>query len=84
MEEGTESSTISRGTNKDSTSNVCERTTGELTALSFDKVERETTVTFAPSEEYSLDDVAETVENQAGDCCIPTSRMCSNSGASRT
>jgi hypothetical protein len=41
---------------------------GALTEMMFDASERETTVTFEPTDDYSLADIADTVEGRADDC----------------
>ena len=42
----------------------------EQQMMMFDAAERKTTVTFEPTDDYSLVDVADTVEGHADDCFI--------------
>ena len=70
MESGTENRTLSWGVTPDGKAYVRETSKGDLTEMVFDAVERETTVTFEPTEDYSLADVADTVEGHADDCFI--------------
>ena len=66
MESGTENRTLSWGVTPDGKAYVRETSKGDLTEMVFDAVERETTVTFEPTEDYSLADVADTVEGVTG------------------
>lgn len=47
-----------------------EASKGVLTEMMFDATERETTVTFEPTDDYSLADAADNVEGHDDDCLI--------------
>lgn len=70
MESGTENRAIAWGVTPDGKAYVREASRGDLTEMMFDATERETTVTFVPTDDYSLADVADTVECHADDCLI--------------
>lgn len=70
MESGTESRTLSWGVTPDGKACVREASKGDMTEMMFDASERETTVTFDPTEDYLLADVADTVKGHADDCFI--------------
>lgn len=70
MESGTECRTLTWGTKPDGKAYVREASRGELTETILGAAERTTTITFEPTADYSLDDVADTVETQADDCFI--------------
>jgi len=61
MESGTENRTLSWGVTPNGKTYVRETSKGDLTEMMFDAPERETTVTFEPTDDYSLADVADTV-----------------------
>lgn len=70
MESGTESRTLAWGTKPDGKAYVREASRGDLTETILGATERMTTITFVPTADYSLDDVADTVETHADDCFI--------------
>lgn len=70
MESGTENQTLAWGQTPDGKANVRETSSGDLTETILDAAERMTTITFEPNDDYSLDDVADTVESHADDCFI--------------
>jgi hypothetical protein len=70
MESGTENRTLSWGVTPDGKTYVRETSKGDLTEMMFDASERETTVTFDQTSDYSLADVADTVKGHADDCFI--------------
>ena len=61
MESGTENRTLSWGVTPDSKAYVRETSKGDLKEMMFDAPERERTVTFEPTDDYSLADAADTV-----------------------
>lgn len=70
MESGTESRTLTWGTKPDGNAYVREASRGDLTETILGAAERTTTISFEPTADYSLADVADTVETHAGDCYI--------------
>lgn len=70
MESGTENRTLSWGVTPDGKAYVRETSKGVLTEMMFDATEHETTVTFEPTDDYSLADAADIVEGHADDCFI--------------
>lgn len=70
MESGTENRTLSWGVTPEGKAFVREAGKGDLTEMMFDATEHETTVTFEPTNDYSLADVADTVKGHADDCFI--------------
>ena len=64
MESGTENRTLSWGVTPEGKAYVRETSKGDLTEMMFDAAERE------PTDEYSLADVADTVEGRAEDCFV--------------
>ncbi|MCC6099274.1 MAG: hypothetical protein DUD33_08360 [Coriobacteriaceae bacterium] len=70
MESGTENRKLFWGVMPEGKAYVRETSKGDLTEIMFDAAERETTVTFEPTDDYSLADVADTVEGHADDCFI--------------
>lgn len=70
MESGTESRTLTWGTKPDGKAYVRETSQGALTETILGAAERTTTITFEPTSDYSLVDVADTVETHAVDCFI--------------
>lgn len=70
MESGTENRTITWGVTPEGKAYVREKSKGDLTEMMFDAAERETTVAFEPTDDYSLADVVATVEGHADDCFI--------------
>lgn len=67
MESDTENRTLTWGVTLDGKAYVREASKGDLTELMFDASELEMTVTFELTENYSLADVADTVESHAND-----------------
>ena len=70
MESGTENRTLSWGVTPDGKAYGRETNKGDLTKMVFEAADGETTVTFEPTEDYSLADVADTVEGHADHCFI--------------
>lgn len=70
MESGTENRTITWGVTPDGKAYVREMSRGDLTEMMFDASEREMTVTFESTDDYSLADLAATVDGHADDCII--------------
>ena len=66
----TENRTLSWGVTPEGNAFVREASKGVLTEMMFDATERETTVTFEPTDDYSLADAADIVEGHADDCFI--------------
>lgn len=70
MESGTENRTLTWGIKQDGRAYARETSSGDLIETILDAAERTRTVTFEPIEDYSLADVADTVESHADDCPI--------------
>lgn len=70
MESGTKNRTLTWGITPDGKAYVRKASKGDFTELMFDASEREMTIAFKPTENYSLADVADTVESHANDCFI--------------
>lgn len=70
MESDTENRTISWRVTHEGKAYVRETSRGDLTEMMFDAAEHETPVTFEPTGDYSLVDVADTVESHADGCSI--------------
>lgn len=70
MESGKENRTLSWGVTPDGKAYVRETSKGDLTEMMFDASERETTITFNQTSDYSRIDVADTVKGHADDCFI--------------
>ena len=67
---GSEVRTIEWGENKDGTVFVTERSSGDLTELVYDAAEHHQTLVFMPTDDYSIQDIADTVRSAGDDCFI--------------
>lgn len=70
MEDGAEKRTLSWGELEDGTAYVRETSEGEVTGFAFGAEGRQTTFTFRPTRDYSLEDVENRIETSDGDCFI--------------
>lgn len=67
---GNDTRTVSFGTNSDGTACVRQVSEGDLTALAFESDRHEVVITFAPTEDYGLADVADDLESRGADCFV--------------